>query len=86
MSISASSYKWEAYRRRRFCRFSRRERRSYFRSVREERATQKIGKSASALWVGLKRVRLRRCSFVTYRSGYAPCIQTLLKPTVRLPL
>ena len=40
-------------------------------SVGEKRATQKIGKSAiGVLRVGLKRVRLRRCSFVTYRTGY----------------
>jgi hypothetical protein len=39
----------------------------------------------SAFRVGLKRVRLRRCSFVTCCSGYAslaPIIQMLLKPTV----
>jgi hypothetical protein len=43
---SASSHKWEAYRRRRFGRFSRRERRSYLEFVREKRATRKIGQSA----------------------------------------
>ena len=43
----------------------------------------------SAFRVGLKRVRLRRCSFVTCCSGYAslaPIIQMLLKPTVCVPL
>src|SRR5580692_6631835 len=40
---STSSHKWETYRRRRFGRFSRRRATSIVRSVRKERATQKIG-------------------------------------------
>src|SRR5208283_4181760 len=69
---SASSHKWEAYRRRRFGRFSRRERRSYLDLYVRSEQRGKSAKAPSALRVGLKRVRLRRGSFVTYRSGYAP--------------
>src|ERR1700722_2049092 len=86
----ASSHKWEAYRRRRFCRFSRRERRAYLNPYVRSEQRRKSAKAPSALRVGLKRVRLRRCSFVTYRTGYAPHSRleskTLLKPTVCLPL
>ena len=77
---SASSHKWEAYRRRRFCRFSRRERRAYLNPYVRSEQRRKSAKAPSALRVGLKRVRLRRCSFVTYRSGYAPHSRLASKP------
>src|ERR1700736_5006203 len=77
---SASSHKWEAYRRRRFCRFSRRERRTYLDPYLRSEQRRKSAKSPSALRVGLKRVRLRCCSFVTYRSGYAPHSRLAAKP------
>ena len=66
---SASSHKWEAYRRRRFGRFSRRERRSYLDLYVRSEQRGKSAKAPSALRVGLKRVRLRRCSFVTSRTS-----------------
>src|SRR5271165_3090116 len=72
LRVSASSHKWEAYRRRRFGRFSRRERRAYLDPYVRSEQRRKSAKAPSALRVGLKRVRLRRCSFVTYCSGYAP--------------
>ena len=77
---SASSHKWEAYRRRRFGRFSRRERRAYFDPYVRNEQRGKSAKAPSALRVGLKRVRLRRCSFVTYRSGYAPHSRLASRP------
>ena len=43
-------------------------------------ANGKSAKAPSALWVGLKRVRLRRCSFFTYRSGYAPHSRLASRP------
>ena len=69
---SASSHKWEAYRRRRFGRFSRRRATSILRSVRKERATQKIGQSAIGPPGWLEKG--------------PSAIQTLLKPTVCLAL
>jgi len=77
---SASSHKWEAYRRRRFGRLSRRERRSYLDPHVRSEQRRKPAKAPWALRVGLKRVRLRRCSLVTYRSGYAPHSRLASKP------
>jgi hypothetical protein len=48
-------------------------------SVRSEQR-RKSAKAPSALRVGLKRVCRRRCSFVTYRSGYAPHSRPASKP------
>ena len=53
--VSASSHKWEAYRRRRFCRFSRRERRAYLGLYVRSEQRRKSAKAPSALRVGLKR-------------------------------
>src|SRR5580692_1748507 len=87
---STSSHKWETYRRRRFGRFSRRRATSILRSVRTERATQKIGQSAIGppgwLEKGLSASLLVRYVSQRIRSSLAPSIQTLLKPTVCLPL
>ena len=87
---SASSHKWEAYRRRRFGRFSRRERRSYLEFVREKRATRKIGQSAIGppgwLEKGSSASLLVRYVSQQICSSLTPSIQTLLKPTVCLPL
>jgi hypothetical protein len=83
---SASSPKWEAYRRRRFGRFARRRATSILRSVREERATQKIGQSAIGppgwLEKGPSASLLARHVSLRIRSSLTPSIQTLLKPTV----
>ena len=90
MSTSTSSHKWETYRRRRFGRFSRRRATSILRSVRKERATQKIGQSAIGppgwLEKGPSASLLVRHVSQRIRSSLAPSIQTLLKPTVCLPL
>jgi hypothetical protein len=43
---------------------------------------RKSAKAPSALRVGLKRVRLRRCSLVTYHRGYAPHSRLASRPTV----
>jgi hypothetical protein len=90
MSISASSHKWEAYRRRRFCRFSRRERRSYLDPYVRSEQRQKIGKSATGppgwLEKGSSASLLVRYGSQRIRSSLAPSIQTLLKPTVCLLL
>jgi hypothetical protein len=63
---------------------------SILRSIREERATQKIGKSAIGppgwLEKGLSASLLVRYASQRIRSSLAPSIQTLLKPTVCLPL
>jgi hypothetical protein len=87
---STSSHKWETYRRRRFGRFSRRRATSILRSVRKERATQKIGQSAIGppgwLEKGPSASLLVRHVSQRIRSSLAPSIQTLLKPTVCLPL
>src|SRR5580704_11737329 len=87
---STSSHKWETYRRRRFGRFSRRRATSILRSVRTERATQKIGQSAIGppgwLEKGLSASLLVRHVSQRIRSSLAPSIQTLLKPTACLPL
>src|SRR5580692_9924732 len=87
---STSSHKWETYRRRRFGRFSRRRATSIVRSVRKERATQKIGQSAIGppgwLEKGPSASLLVRHVSQRIRSSLAPGIQTLLKPTVCLPL
>src|ERR1700738_2648130 len=104
---SASSHKWEAYRRRRFGRFSGRERRSYLEFVREKRATRKIGQSAigppgwlekgssASLLVRYVPHQFDGCRGKPDRhkgktgagcSSLTPSIQTLLKPTVCLPL
>ncbi len=87
---STSSHKWETYRRRRFGRFSRRRATSILRSVRKERATQKIGQSAIGppgwLEKGPSASLLARHGSQRIRSSLAPSIQTLLKPTVCLPL
>ena len=87
---STSSHKWETYRRRRFGRFSRRRATSVLRSVRKERATQKIGQSAIGppgwLEKGPSVSLLARYGSQRIRSSLAPSIQTLLKPTVCLPL
>ena len=87
---STSSHKWETYRRRRFGRFSRRRATSILRSVRKERATQKIGQSAIGppgwLEKGPSASLLVRQVSQRIRSSLAPSIQTLLKPTVCLPL
>ena len=87
---STSSHKWETYRRRRFGRFSRRRATSILRSVRKERATQKIGQSAIGpqgwLEKGPSASLLARYGSQRIRSSLAPSIQTLLKPTVCLPL
>src|SRR5260370_4039619 len=48
-SPSASSHKWRAYRRRRFCRFSRRERRSYFDPYVRSEQRRKSAKAPPAL-------------------------------------
>ena len=89
-SVSTSSHKWETYRRRRFGRFSRRRATSILRSVRKERATQKIGQSAIGppgwLEKGPSASLLARHGSQRIRSSLAPSIQTLLKPTVCLPL
>jgi hypothetical protein len=85
-----SSHKWEIYRGRRFGRFSRRRATSILRSVRKERGTQKIGQSAIGLpgWLekGPSASLLVRHVSQRIRSSLAPSIQTLLKPTVYLPL
>ena len=87
---STSSHKWETYRRRRFGRFSRRRATSILRSVRKERATQKIGQSAIGppgwLEKGPSASLLVRQVSQRILSSLAPSIQTLLKPTVCLPL
>src|SRR5580693_3310464 len=63
---------------------------SILRSVREERATQKIGQSAIGppgwLEKGSSASLLVRYGSQRIRSSLAPSIQTLLKPTVCLPL
>ena len=63
---------------------------SILKSVREERATQKIGKSAIGppgwLEKGLSASLLVRYVSQWIRSSLAPSIQTLLKPTVCLLL
>jgi hypothetical protein len=90
LCTSTSSHKWETYRRRRFGRFSRRRATSILRSVRKERATQKIGQSAIGppgwLEKGPSASLLVRQVSQRIRSSLAPSIQTLLKPTVCLPL
>ena len=91
--VSASSHKWEAHRRRRFGRFSRRERRAYFDPcVRNESgaAGRKIGQSAIGppgwLEKGPSASLLVRYVSLRIRASLTPRIQTLLKPTVCLPL
>jgi hypothetical protein len=89
-SPSASSHKWKAYRRRGFLPIFKARATIILRSVREERATQKIGKSAigPSGWLekGSSASLLVRYVSQRIRSSLAPCIQTLLKPTVCLPL
>src|ERR1700732_1232823 len=90
LHTSASSHKWEAYRRRRFGQFSRRERRSYLDPFLRSEQTQKIGQSAIGppgwLEKGSSASLLVRYVSQRIRSSLAPSIQTLLKPTVCLPL
>ena len=87
---NASSHKWEAYRRRRFCRFSRRERRAYLnpyvRSEQRRKSVKNVIGPPGWLEKGLSASLLVRYVSQRIRSSLAPSIQTLLKPTVRLLL